>query len=657
VVRVVVRVVVSVVSLSIPGVAMTGCTGDDLLASGGAAGTGADDYYADVWERLVRTHGELDGMDDLVVGEPDDMDGFLRSLFPAIGDKPIGDVPIEVPGGLVFEHAGFAPYAVPVPVDWGADPYANVSWRLYFQSLSWIADDIDRGAALLADWVDQALYSEPALDQTWADHAASMRLDAAARLTERYIAEKAVLDRRYLSAAAQLILTHLYALASDHEYATAHNHSMMHDLAVLAWVKRYPGLRDGERMWDDTSRRMLERQVLRSVTEDGLHIENSGCYHFLYLGLVNRAIAVYRDAGAEVPPDLIRVRDSMIEPLVQHLQPDLSFAQFSDCGDADRSAGLRRMLERIRELGVGDLSLLAPLEWVTSGGERGTEPVLDRVYEAGGYAFFRDRWDLSSGAAVAGHFKVAHRSGVHYHADETTFEIFAHGHELVAEPGAFTYVADDPFRAYQRGPAGQNVLVVDEDATLSTAPTSKSRVAAYGGRGDVSWVQGTHANYEALGIESLTRTFAFVKPDTFIVIDHVRASDRHDYAQHFHLHPDVARLDVANSRTVLASVDGGPALAIVAAAAPDAIETPRGVAEDGVVQGWHFPELHVKVPAFDVVFRQTRADADLPVLFVVSAPGQAPRVPTDITYGERGGVATITWRLDGFERSLRIPSP
>ena len=626
-----------------------------------AACDGGNPYECE-WGRLLKGRGDLASLGRLLDGQPKDMDALLRRFFPEIGDKPISDRPMSVPSGLVFDHKSFDPYTIPVPVDWRADPFSNNSWRLYFQSLQSYFKfppgqaGVEAGAALLADWVDQVLHASPPLEWTWGDHAMSMRLDRAARLSERYIASSPVLDRGYLHAAARLIATHLYALASDCRYRTAHNHSMMHDLAVLRWVRRFPALRDGERMRELTGRRMMERQVRQSVTEDGVHIENSGCYHLFYVDLVNNAIGELAQDGQKPPEDLVRLRDSMLEPLVHHLQPDLSFAQFGDCPDVVQSSRLKKLLTRIRELGVGDPSALAPLEWVVSGGKRGAAPPVTRVYEKGGYAFFRDRWDGPADAITAGHFKTGHQSGVHYHADDTGFEVFAHGHELIVGPGVYTYVAEDPFRDYQRSPSAHNVLVVDDSSKVSAKPDPRTRVLAHGSEADVAWVQGTHASYEVLGVTSLVRTFAFARPDTFVVVDHVAAEDRHDYAQHFHLHPDVSQVRVADDRTVVAGVEGGPSLTITAAVRPDAIETARGVAEGAVRKGWHFPDIQTRLPAHDVVLRVKAGDVDLPVLIVVSPPGQTARVPRDIAYREEKGAATVTWRVDGVERSLRVPA-
>jgi len=621
---------------------------------------GGDPYECELG-RLLHGKADLATMAGLLKDQPRDMEALLRALFPAIGGKPIADRPIPIPPGAVFAHKGFAPYPLPSRVDWLADPFRNNSWRLRFQSLDWFfpyirgdAAALDTGAAILADWVRQMLFTTPTNNLTWTDHAVSMRLDRAAQLTERYIADHAVLNRRYLVAAAQLIVTHLYVLAAGCCYAQGHNHGVLHDLAILTWVKRYPALRDGPRMLELATRRLLEQQVRPSVTSDGVHVENSPCYHVFYVGLLNRAIRIAMDAGEKPPADIVHARDSMFEPLVQALQPDQTLAQFGDCNDARQSRRLRELVKDTRALGVGDPAALAPLEWVLSGGKSGVAPALDRVYEIGGYASFRDRWDPATGTGTTVHFKTSHLSRVHYHADETAFEVFAYGRTLIVEPGAFSYDSKDPLFDYQRSPSAQNVLVVDDDDRLEQPARPTSRVVAHGVDGKTVWVQGTHVRYARLGVSSLVRTLAFAKPDTIIVIDHVKAAGQHRYAQHFHLSPDLSHVQLASDRAVVASMDGGPSVAI-AAAQPATIETPRGVADGAVRKGWHFPDYLVKKPAYDVVMRHAGSEIDLPVLIVLSAPGHAARIPADIAYREEGQLATLSWRLDGIEHTLSVP--
>lgn len=594
------------------------------------------DRYECEWGRLLAGRGSLASLARVVEGDPADLDELLRILFTAIGDKPIADQPVVLPAGLAFELEGFDPYPIPVPVDWRADPYGNGTWRFHFQSLHRLyalyksPDDaaLDAGAALVIDWVEHAMYEVPALDQSWGDHAIPVRVDRVSQLVERYIARRPVLDRRFLHAAAQLVVSHVYALAAECCYQERHNHGTMQDLAILELVKRYPALRDGDRIFELAGRRLVDRQLRHSVTEDGVHVENSPCYHLLYVELLDSAIRAFRSAGAAPPAELVALHDSMLEPLAQLLQPDRSFPQFGDCTDEDHTADVARLLDTSRAPELGD-----------------------RVFELGGYAIFRDRGD---GAVV--HLKAGHLSPVHYHADETSFELFAHGRELIVGPGLYSHDDDDPYWHYQRSPAAQNALVVDGDATVPEQASRASGIVGHGVDAGVPWVQASHARYRRLGVSSLVRTLGFAKPDTVVVVDHVRASDGHDLDQHFHLSPEVTELRRVGDRTVVALIEGGASLTITAAVPPVTITTPRGV-DDGVhLEGWYFPDFRVKVPAHDVVLRHHGGEVDLPVVIVVTAPGAPPRIPTDLAYVERDGEATVTWSLDGVAHRLRVPA-
>ncbi len=600
------------------------------------------------WGRLFEDRDDASAVAGLIGVSAGDWDTLLRALFPAIGDRPIVDEPPAVPEGLVVDISSFDEYPLPVPIDWAADPYADLTWRLYFNSLHWLPSDVTAGAAVVRDWVEHALPALPPLPATWGDHAISLRLKHVAALMDAYIATAATLDRSVLRAGAQVIVTHLYALAGAGCYAVRHNHGMSTDLTLLKLVRNYPALGAGDALWDLAEQRMLDQQVRLSVTSDGIHVENTGCYHLYYIEQLHGALTVYRDLGVSPPAALVEAADLMIEPLMHMLQPDLSFAQFGDCGDLVPWSRLDADLDRVRELGIGSAATLDQLAWAVSWGASGAPPAaVDRVYHEGGYAFFRDRWGFDAPAPASVHFKTSRLSGTHYHADETSFELFAHGHELIVGPGIYAYTPG-PFRTYGRSPSAQNVLVVDDVDFFDASSTDQSRVVASGGTTDAPWVQGTHVNYASLGVSSLVRTLVFAKPDVVVIIDHVTAAGAHEYAQHFHLHPDLTSVTPAAANAVTAAVDQGPSLAIVAAAPPTSID---------VRQGWHFPSFQVAVPASDVVLRHQRAagHTDLAVVIVVSAPGQATRIPTGLAYGEGETEAVVSWTLDGVDRTITVP--
>jgi len=249
---------------------------------------------------------------------------------------------------------------------------------------------------------------------------------------------------------------------------------------------------------------------------------------------------------------------------------------------------------------------------------------------------------------------------IHYHADETTFEIFARGIALITDTGTYSDDGDDPFTIHEALPSAHNVLVVDGDDRVPKGPSPASRIVASRLEPELSWVQGTHDHFADLGIERLVRTFAYAKPDDFAVVDHVRSDgNAHDYAQHFHLHPSLTRVDVIGDRAVVArgADDASPWIALVAAATPDSIELLRG--GEAPLRGWYFPALYQKQPATEIVLAYRRADVavDLPVVIVIGRPGTTPSLLSGLTYVERDGAATLTWTSGGRTRQVTVPSP
>jgi hypothetical protein len=615
------------------------------------------DEFACRWGSVFAGRGELAALAPLVEGSPPDLDELLRALFPAIGTKPIVDEEIRPIEGVTYVYRGGEPYVLPVPIVWDADPYGDSTWRLYFQSLDWLegylggdASAVDAAVYVLSDWVERALYASPSLDYTFRDHAMSIRLRRAAALVDRYIADRPVLNRRFLHAAAQLIAVHLYAMATEACYPKRHNHGVFIDLAILGAVHSWPALVDGGRLWELARRRLIEEQVRASVTSDGIHVENSPSYHLLFVQLLTGAIGTFLEAGEAPPDELVKTRDRMIEPLVQLMQPDGSFAQFGETTDRDRRREMRALVEVARAQGIGDATALDMLGWAAYAGALGRPPVaLNRIYEIGGYAAFHDRWAMD-GDAIAAHFKASHLSAIHDHADETSFEIFGHGHDLIVGRGYYTYVNGDPRFAYAASNTAANVLVID-DVELGPGPTdARSRIVDHGVDGEVVWVDGMHARYRDLGVDALVRTFAWAPPDAFAVIDHIAAPEPHRYSQHFHLHPDLGRVLLVDERTVVATTgDGaGPSVALVSADTPDAVE---------LAADWYFPDFGVSLASTEVVVHRRRAAGELDhaVVIVVSPPGVPARIPTDVSYVEAAGRGTTTWTIGGVTRAFTAP--
>jgi hypothetical protein len=467
-----------------------------------------------------------------------------------------------------------------------------------------------------------------------------------------------VLDRRAVHAAASIILSHLYAQATDACYIPRHNHGVMQDLSILRHVRRFPALRDAGLLWKIAIDR-LDQQVADSVTADGIHIENSPGYQVLYTGLLTDAIDVIQRWEEQPSRVVTEGRDRLLSALPYLLQPNLTLPQFGDTRNGVVRGQLSGFLDRARTQAVGNEAVYEPLAWVLTQGASGMMPEqLDLVFADGGYAAFRSDWDQGDPeSAVTGHFTCSRLSSAHYHQDETSFEIYGYGHELIVDTGNYSYDRSNPLVRYQYEAFAHNVLIVDDAPFVPSQPPG---IVDYGVGPELSWVQGAHDNYAGLGVESLVRTFAYARPDSFVVVDHVRAPGTHSYAQYFHLHPSLSDVSVAGDHTVIArQPDGaGPAVVLAPATPPTRIDTFRGIQTDEMTQGWLFEGFQRAEPSTAVVFRHdSRSSADLALVIAVTAPEAELLVPSEVRYEEAEGEVRVAWVVGGAERSVSIPAP
>jgi hypothetical protein len=609
--------------------------------------------------RILGAHATHDSLAVLFREPPATPDDLALALFPAARGKPLVDRPPPRPPPYTGRiDSGFAAHPINFPADWAADPFEDKSWQLWYQSLKWLgATDLDTSAYVVVDWVEHALHAAPPLSYTWSDYVMAVRVRTVTAFVDRYVQDSAQIDRTVLHAAAVLVLTQLLGLASDSCYAEHHNHGLTEDLALLEVLPRYPALRDASRLREHALER-ARRQVAESVKPDGVHRENSPGYHLLYASLVLGVLAASGSGTSAGDPEIRATAGRILAVLAQLIQPNRTLPQFGDTSNVDQTRQLSRLVKRARQLGV-DRQAIAEIEWIATRGARGAQPrTVDAVFPEGGYAAFRSGWTPGD-EAITAHFRTGHWSYTHYHPDDTGIEIYGFGTELILGPGSHSYDARDPFLSYELSPAAQNVLVVDDLAAVDPKPHDKARITAHGGSGDLVWVQGTHPNYQPLGVD-VVRTFAYRKPDAFAVIDHVVArGGEHRYAQHFHLHPSLSAVRQAGNTVIALAADGNAPSVTFTTVDSARVELARGINEAGRVAGWHFPDKYKKEPATDVVFRRRdgRRQLSLPVLILVAAPGVAPRVPSRLSYTEEGGHLTVAWSEADGDKTITVPLP
>lgn len=583
------------------------------------------------WRSLCETRADAASI-GMLVGKPEaNLDEALRTLLPALAGKRLVDEAVAPVPDLVIRLPHFRSYHLPTPIEWAADPRGVRDWRFWLQNLGWLdrlrgQHGLAAAAYVVTDWAERALTCEPALEMTWEEHSIGVRLARVWRFLNAYIESSEVLNRRVLHAAVHIVLTHIYALARPGLYATNHNHGLMQDQALLTHVAQLPALRDHERLMQLGEFRVLHFQVARAVTQDAVHHENSPHYHILFAKVIATLLHdVYAQHGRKPPQTLLDVRDALLETFVYLLQPDMTVPQFGDSVNESRNPELEFVLQQAEPLPL-PAELLAQIQYVRSDGQEGSPPpYIDRVFSVGGYACFREHWaPKSAHKVVVAHFRCSRLSPVHYHKDETSFEIYGYGQKLIAESGRYNNDKGTPMHGYQCSTQAHNVLTVDGKG-FGPSKSPSSIVAHRVGR-SLSWVQGTHDYFATLGIQEFCRTFAYSKYNLFIVLDSLRATAGHLYEQHFHLHPSLSRVTFPAANMAMATTEDGrgPVVVLTAGTAPDAIRTIRGQDAASGEQSWYFPGENRAEPATDVVFRYSRkaGRVHLP-LFITIFPSEA----------------------------------
>lgn len=617
--------------------------------------------HACTWAALHRTGADASSLAELTGTETEDLREALVALFPRLEDKELVDERVPSPDTLVMTRPQLPDYEVPHPIDWSVDPFGKRSWRVWFQSLSWLDhlytsgdDDLTRPAYVVVSWAERVLPAEPPLEMTWRDRIMAARLARVWRFLQAYIDSDDRLNVRVIHGAAKILTTHLYGLAAAPCYAPSHNHGFMQDLELMRRSLAMETLAEREELFELGERRVVSRQVEPAVTRDGVHRENSPHYHLVFTKLLSEALAeIYHEHGREPPAELLSARDRLVDTLPHLLQPDGTFPQLGDTPNWDRTGKLQAILHEAASSFPLEPDSRDALRYVASGGESGSAPgVVDRVFPDGGYAAFRRSWTHPAAEQITAHFTCARLTSIHYHRDETSFEIYGYGKPLVVDSGMHNADDSEPLTTHQYSTAAHNVLTVDGRGY--GAFDSQPQIVGYGKpRRDFVWVQGSHEYFRDLGVRAQRRTFAYAKPHHFIVHDALRADGAHLYEQHFHLHPSLTELSRPGPNTVVArAADGeGPSVVLVTGAVPDTVRTERG--GNGAQAGWYFPELETVEPAYHVAFDYERpaGEVHLPVLIALVPPGTDPEaaLPSFEHSRDEGGTA-FRWTSEGEPR-------
>lgn len=406
----------------------------------------------------------------------------------------------------------------------------------------------EQATALAHRWIDECLYAERD-ERVWDDHATALRAIVLCQLWGAWATEPSASPfARDLRAA---LVRHAGKLAHPAFYRPRHNHGVTQAHALLALGLLLSAHPVAAR-WVELGRARLEAQARDNVSADGLFREHSPFYHFFVLRQLLDARRLGRAYHVAFSRELDERLDAMLAAGAHLLRPDGGLPAL---GDTARRDPVFFAGAELRELpGEGAREYL----FSAGAGEAGTQPAATSVLcPGGGVAVLRSGWGEGEPFRGERHLTVrlATFPTSHIHRDVLSFELYAHGDDLIVDSGG-PYAYGHPIRsAFLVTTRAHNTVVVDDaDQEIGaarilhweTAPSHDALVAE-------------HRAYPGVAHR---RAIVFVRPHYFLVVDRLVADRPRRFGQLFHLNPDL-RATLDDLAVVTEHRRGGPTIRIV----------------------------------------------------------------------------------------------
>jgi uncharacterized heparinase superfamily protein len=407
------------------------------------------------------------------------------------------------------------------------------------------------------------------------------------------------------------------------------------------------------RHWRERGVAILEQEISRQVTADGVHAERSVAYHRFFLDQYHLSGSLLEANGGSFSVQTWRAVEHMSEFLRDVIRPDGSVPDFGDNDDARglwlhaASPGDYRGLLALAaaRFGRGDFKSAAgdsgeELLWLSGADDLLRFDALPEeepthrswAYRDAGYYVVRSGWRAEDSVLAFDCGPLGHGHAAHGHADALSFQLYARGYPFFIDSGTFSYNDDYAWRDAFRGTHAHNTVIVDgceqsePGDRMRWKSQARSRLHRWVCAEGYELVDGEHDGYQRLADPVRhRRVLVFVKPDLWLVLDVLQAKDCHEIESLLHLRPDCGV--ESRSRGVTLRAPDGAALRLAcyderAVMHPPVLE--RG--QDGNPTAWTSPAYGVRVPARTLRVRRGVSGSSALLTVFSTSPQRMPTV-------------------------------
>ncbi|MBN2449937.1 MAG: alginate lyase family protein, partial [Lentisphaeria bacterium] len=489
-----------------------------------------------------------------------------RFVLVLDSDVPRGNAKAEKLLQREFSYS-FSNRAWPIvfegPIDWHANPTEGVNrthlWNeslnrhFHFRDLSeayWESGD-DRYAQGIADHVMDWIRRNPPplmssgngsamINCTWQTLTTGIRMEGIwPDALYRCLGSPAFTD--------EVVVTMVKSCADQANHLvrnpTGGNWLTEESMGVYTVGMLFPEYRQA-REWRRVAIERLNRQLDEDVYPDGMEVELAAGYSNWvisnFVHLLERADAAgLRD---EIPEDFLTRLERAYNYHLYAMMPNGAIPGLNDSGPAN----VRGYLEKAFEFFPRRTDFL----FGATLGARGTEPAqTSYAFPYSGHFVMRSGWDADAVYALldSGPFGYGHQ-----HEDKLHFVLYAHGRQLLLDPGNFSYDRS-PARHYVLGTHGHNTILVDGQGQARRGnretyvwpkpwdtPTPRGDDTLWQSTPEADFVRGTYTDgygpRAAIRVRH-TRRLLFAKPDFFLLLDTLEPEDdrEHTYTSLFHI--------------------------------------------------------------------------------------------------------------------------
>jgi len=551
----------------------------------------------------------------------------------------------------IFRFRRVAPVKFEKGIDWAYCPGGNTDWmwdlnrHSYFITLGkayWYTGNekyAEKFTELLLNWIDAnpVGVGQPNWDSV---------LEVAVRLNTwiwayHLFRQADVFGRDEHIAFLKSLLTHARYLAARIEHHAVNNHLLLEAKALAFCGILFPEFK-GAKEWRESGLQILWDEVEKQVCTDGVHAERAPLYHRRVMSDLLEMLVLLENNDLPVPENVVHRVEKMLDFDQNIAKPDGTIPLFNDSALTETQirfssrGGGAMLFGRVR-LDANGTALDEDMAWLL--GKRDLQPsatqmesgreLPSRAFPEGGYFVMRGGTGkqglyMAFDCGPFGYEPVP----IHGHADALSFDLYAYGHSLITDCGAYSYHLGEDWRHYFRGTSAHNTIVVDgKDQSILLESgrvyrTAQATLHQWVSTAHFDFVDGSHNGYCRLA-KPVThrRKIFFVKPEYWIIVDLLMGQHgQHCLEQYFHLMPQAVPVLDKATKSVQVEYSGTPMITIVPLKAqPLQAEVISGATDP--IQGWvsFFSGERIVAPVL-----RYRKDVPTPTSFVtVLYPHQA----------------------------------